>query len=227
MIFSEHKAIFFHIGKTAGFAVEQLLCPGDRDASVADLQKLFGYDRSRRIYLQHASAAVTREMAGEKIFTEYYTFTVVRNPYARLVSVYYYLIDLHRKRYGSFENYINALPQILEDKALFNGSHHIPQTCYTHINGCPVCDAIVYFEHLPESLDPIRQRLHIDAPLEKLNVIHRPQRPTKPPAEIYTPKMVETVQQVFKEEFELLGYSPNPECTEPLYEEIPPGSLRK
>ncbi|SDP75088.1 Sulfotransferase family protein [Desulforhopalus singaporensis] len=193
---------------------------------VADRTNLFGYDRTHNVYLQHASAALTRELAGKKVFRDYYTFTIVRNPFTRLVSVYYYGFERHQKQYGSFENYILALPEILQNKSLFKGSHHIPQTYYTHIEGCPACDHIAYFEDLPKSLDPVRQRLHIDAPLKKLNTVYNPLRPDKPPEKIYSQAMIDTVNHVFQDDFKLLGYSQNPKRVAPLFEYIPSSSLR-
>ncbi len=227
MIFHEHKTIFFHIGKAAGFAVEQLLRPDSRNALETDKESLFGVDRSTGVFLQHASAHTVRELVEEKVFEDYYTFTVVRNPFSRLASVYYYLYDQHQKQFGDFENYILSLPKILKQKTLYKGSHHIPQTYYTHIDGQPACDHIAYFEHLPQSMDPVTQLLGIHAPLKKMNINRNPNRPDKPVHELFTPEMVRVVRETFQKDFELLGYSPNPKQEKPLSTQMDTRNLRR
>ncbi len=227
MIFHEHKAIFFHIGKAAGFAVEQLLRPDSRNALDTDWENLFGVDRSTGVFLQHATAPMVRDLVGEKVFEDYYNFTVVRNPFSRLASVYYYLYDQHQKQFGSFENYILSLPKMLKNKSLYKGSHHIPQTFYTHINDHPVCDHIAYFEHLPQSLNPVRELLGLQASLKKLNVNRNPNRPDRPVYKLFTPEMVQVVRETFEKEFDLLGYSPDPKEMKPVSTQVDHRNLRQ
>lgn len=227
MIFHEHKTIYFHIGKAAGFAVEQLLRPDSRNVLETDRESLFGVDRSTGVFLQHASAHTVRELVGEKVFEDYYTFAVVRNPFSRLASVYYYLYDQHQKQFGDFENYILSLPKTLKNKILYKGSHHIPQTYYTHIDGQPACDHIAYFEHLPQSMDPVTQLLGIHTPLKKLNVNRNPNRPDKPVHKLFTPEMVRVVRKTFEKDFEFLGYSQDPKEMKPLSTQMDACNLRR
>lgn len=224
MIFEEHQAIHLHIGKTAGVAVEQLLRPGVRDASVADHASLFGFDHERQVYLQHANAALVRELVGSR-FETYYTFTVVRNPYARLLSAYYYLKPLHDQMFGSFEAFVMGLPGYLSVPHRHVGSHFIPQVRYTHIDGAPVCDDVVYFEHLPHSADVVRHRLGLTEPLQVHN--RGPIRSGMPVAQHYTPAMERTVREVYAADFELLGYHPEVTRPDPLFERVPAGVTRR
>lgn len=225
VIFDEHRAIHLHIGKTAGVAVEQLLRPGPRDANVADHDSLFGYDPERQIYLQHASAAVVRELVGSR-FDSFFTFAVVRNPFTRLFSAYYYLGPLHDELFGSFEDFVLGLPSYLEVGHRDQGSHFLPQVSYTHIDTQPVCDEVVYFEHLPASLDPVRNRLQITGELTVQNRIRGPHRPTNPPNEHYTAAMVNVVHEVYRRDFDLLNYDLDPANPEPVGSKIPASSIR-
>ena len=118
MIFRQHKCIFFHIGKTAGVSIEKWLDNNKHDVKVGNRNIMFDWDKDKAVYLQHASVSLTRELVDPKIFEKYYKFSIVRDPYSRAISVYYYLYDQHQKQYGSFENYIRALPQLLKSKHL-------------------------------------------------------------------------------------------------------------
>ena len=53
------------------------------------------------------------------------------------------------KQYKDFRGYIEALPSIVEEQIALKGSHHIPQTCYTHVDGEFICDYVGKFEELP------------------------------------------------------------------------------
>lgn len=48
---------------------------------------MFGYDHQEGIYLQHASAESIKRLVGDEVFSRYYKFTIVRNPYVRSISI--------------------------------------------------------------------------------------------------------------------------------------------
>ena len=210
MISHPLKAIYFHIGKAAGTSVEKLLDNKKRDHKVADYDDFYGYDRDHNIYLQHASAAFMRDNVDRNIFDNYYKFSVVRNPYERLVSVYHYLIDQHTKEFGSFEGYINTLPNLVSQSNLLKGSHHIAQSCYTHIEGQQICDYIAHFENLPNSLNPVTSKLNLKTELGKHNVGRFYNWQVKPVPSYYTKEMINIVIELFKADFESYGYSLDP-----------------
>lgn len=211
MIFHHHRAIFFHIGKTAGVSVEKWLDPSNYDARKTNRKVMFGWDKERGVYLQHASVELVKELTATEIFENYFKFSIVRNPFTRAISVYYYLYDQHQKQHGSFQNYIKSLPRLLTAKYLYLGSHHIPQVFYTHLDQHCVCDQIVKFEHLPQCLNPIKQRLGLDTDPKHHNKIIHPMRPQTHPAEIYSNEMTQIIQDVYAADFEAFNYSPSPQ----------------
>lgn len=210
MISHSHKAIYFHIGKTAGTSVEKLLDNQKRDYKVADYETFFGYDNNHHLYLQHASASFMRDNMDKDIFNNYYKFTIVRNPYERLVSVYHYLIDQHTKRFGSFENYIKKLPEMLSKPNIHKGAHHLPQSSYTHIDEQPVCDYIAHFENLPSSLDPVVSQLSLNAKLGTHNKGRFYDWNVKPVPDYFTSEMINIITDLFQMDFENFGYSLDP-----------------
>jgi Sulfotransferase family len=207
MIFHDQKAIFFHVGKAGGTAVEYMLMPNHQlDPMVANTHLLFGLDRQLGIYLQHASCKLTQEIVGADIFEEYFKFTIVRNPYTRMVSAYYYLYEFHRNRYGSFRDYILALPSQINDPVLLRGSHVISQSHYTHIDGRQSVDYIGRFEQLDLAAMEISNNLSLSAQLPRVKFPRVAQRPAGDGWELYDEDTIAVIQEVYALDFELYGY---------------------
>ncbi len=217
MIFHNLETIFLHIGKTAGVSVERMLHDEELDFRIADHDKMFGWDATEKIYLQHATAETIRRLVGDQLFYRYYKFTVVRNPFARMVSVYFYLYGYHQRQFGSFTQFIEQLPGKIQSKKVLKGSHYIPQVCYTKIDGENVCDRIAHFERLPQSLDSVRKQLKITSSLEHHNTYRHPELSDMPVVEHYTsPQSIHIIQDLFAEDFETFGYSFDVEIQKPI-----------
>jgi hypothetical protein len=210
MIFHNHRAIHFHSGKTAGTSIEEMLLPGDRDPAVADRDIMFGWDGEYRIYLQHATCKTVLEIAGEKIFDAYYKFCIVRNPYSRLQSVYYYGINQHEKEFGTFKKFILALPSRISDKVHLRGSHITPQILHTHIDGVSVCQSIGRFEELDTDLNAIKRDLKLEVTTPRLNTQRNKQFRKNAKWDHYDREMISVMQDVYGEDFETYGYDPEP-----------------
>nr|WP_321452382.1 sulfotransferase family 2 domain-containing protein [uncultured Carboxylicivirga sp.] len=73
MISHKYKCIFIHLPKTGGESITSFFDDNDRNIA------------------KHANALQIREYVGEKIWNEYFKFTIVRNPYEQAVSMYSHL----------------------------------------------------------------------------------------------------------------------------------------
>ncbi len=215
MIFRHLRTIHFHIPKTAGVSIERWLADRPRDARQGDREALFGWDADEKVYLQHATAETISRLVGEDTFFSCYRFAVVRNPFARVVSVYYYLIDQHRELYGDFAGFVRQLPALIAAPHGRKGSHHLPQVRYTRLDGRDVCDYVAYFERLPLALEPVRSHLGLVAPLPRHNVIRRPERDQLSVADHYDSDGVALVKDLYSEDFEAFGYSTDPNHLDP------------
>jgi len=120
MISHSLKCIFIHIPKTAGSSIEDVIWPGVRSESdlwmgMADMRNKYQTGA-----LQHLLARQILSEVGSKIFYSYYKFSIVRNPWDRLVSQYIWTRDTNpalRQYIGlstnsSFEEYLDLIQRV-------------------------------------------------------------------------------------------------------------------
>jgi hypothetical protein len=208
MIFREYPALFFHIPKTAGVSVE-LWLGGEYPADLLalDYERLFGWDANSGYPLQYATPDIIRDIIGAELFERCYRFTVVRNPYARAVFSYHYQYDDFAPQFGSFEQYVLRLPELIRQRPGCKNAHFHPQVRYTQLDGAPCCHDIARFEDLPDSLKPVAKRLGVSLPLPFANVYRHPSRGYRPVSSFYTPETARALAEVYAEDFEAFGYS--------------------
>jgi AAA15 family ATPase/GTPase len=210
MIFHKHQTIFFHIGKAAGSSIEHTFLPGKRNANIADYELFYGWDDKRRLYLQHATAAFMQQHIDPKVFSQYFKFTIVRNPFSRLLSAYQYNIGTLTSKYASFEDFVLKLPTTFPYSVSPKGSHFIDQVHYSHIADERVCDEILFFEKLPNAFKVIQHRTQLTKPLLRRNVnsIWHNKRLTVHSQ--YSKEMVNVVLDVYSRDFDTFTYSADP-----------------
>jgi hypothetical protein len=96
MISKKNKIIFVHVPKTGGSSIEKCLVNifdenisvnGDQTIVKGVLKKP---KKNSFNSLKHATAEELKLQYGEEIFNDYVKFSVVRNPWDRLLSLYYW-----------------------------------------------------------------------------------------------------------------------------------------
>lgn len=210
-----HKTIFIHIPKTGGTSIEAVLgMHGDRKDvgvvpypdQVADRQHFYGRQ------LQHMTATALRaELNDEAVFSSYFKFALVRNPWDRLVSTCAWagrkwargqLLDR-----GEFDAFVRKTHAAFAAAGCASHPtplhpHIIPQVAYLFDEAGQLCvDFVGRTERLERDWQVIRARLGVEADLPtRMQSVHRPYR------EYYDAATRDLVAAIYARDIEAFGY---------------------
>ena len=190
--FNNKKIIFIHIPKTAGISL---------------VKSIFG-----DVTLEgHRSVSFYKQVFGNR-YSDFFTFTIVRNPWDRLYSAYKFLekggMNIHDK--NAFETHISIYRDFedfvlngLNEKIIWEIMHLIPQHEFVcDKNGKIIVDHIGRFENLNKSIEKINDILKSDFKLE-----HHNKTDKKDYKDIYTTKMIEKVHQIYQKDIDIFEYN--------------------
>ena len=191
MISYNKKFIFIHINKTAGTAVEQSLLEygNKRVESKNDLEFELTYRQS-----QHFNYKKYKKYLGSE-YDDFFKFTVVRNPFDRVVS--YYLKNSINHHNLSFSDWVidRYKNQNFQDyKRMYSD--------YTHWINIHDTDFILKFENLPSDFNILKQKLNLNCELEYHNV-NKSRLHYK---EYYDKNTKEIITNYFKKEINTFNY---------------------
>ncbi len=185
MISHEHGFIFIHIPKTGGTSI------------------------ASRIY--HLCENVVKHQFAEDIFEErepdrdYFSFSIVRNPWDREVSRYCYQRqnrsdDLHREANRlSFRDWLRRR----QDDRFFMNFLGSPQLDWlTDSGGRPLVDFVGRFETIESDWKYIRKRLGVDGDIPRLNSSDH-----GPYAEFYCNETRAMVEAAYRKDIDFFQYS--------------------
>lgn len=166
MVSHEYKFIFIHIGRTAGCSIERTLCNNYcGNESQLTMNKWVLYTGSEEFVKKHpktqAGHWIPKEIKsffGEKIYNEYFKFTVVRNPWQRMLSQFKKTQD--KKNGMSFKGWIHK-SFVLNDR---NMDERFYKPCKWWIDGG--VDYIIKYENLDEDFSKLLDKIGIDDSLK-------------------------------------------------------------
>src|SRR5687768_4779420 len=204
MISHSHQCIFVHIPKCGGTSIENVIWPEPRNTS--DLWMGFVskfHNKYQTGGLQHLIAIQIWEEVGEAVFNSYFKFTIVRNPWDKAISQYFYMRqrpDLREyigmKEDDPFKVYLGLTRKKLhvqwEKQHKFFKDH----------NGETMVDYIGRLETMQQDTSNIFERLGI-----KSEVLHVNATRHQHYSEYYDDESMEMVGEMYKEDIEILGYS--------------------
>lgn len=151
--------------------------------------------RNRKKFNAHMAAKKIKSIVGENIWNDYYKFCFVRNPWDRVLSLYYF----HNK----------VPPRISISEYINSGAPFTPKknnALLYMIDGSIAVDKICYYENLNEELDGISVRLGFP---EKLSIPHSSNRTRSDKRhyrEILSPEDSEKISGAYFDEINLFNY---------------------
>lgn len=181
---------FVHINKTGGTSIVRAL--GMR--------------------FQHRTAAEMRAKLGDRRWERRFTFSVVRNPWDRAVSLYHFRVDTDQTGLGdgrlSFPDWAVAVyrdrdPELRDKPRMF-----APQTWWlAGADGRPDVDRVARFERLGADFDDICRRIGVRAELPHLKASRRGDY-----RRYYTPAAHDAVADAFASDIAEWGYRFDPDA---------------
>ena len=189
------KCIFIHIPKTAGTSIEQFL--KDNNKNEIDL---LGVKLGRAM---HHYRAIDLKKEIPELFKKYFKFSIVRNPYDRLLSEYYWCrIPEAGFKFGKTKTeFLNYVSKVIKNKNFYSNIYHehfMPQYMFIYDSTIQV-DNLFKYEDLDWTIDYLKKKLSIENDLKNLNK----SRFTK---EDWNENQKEIIYNLYKNDFLLFNY---------------------
>ena len=155
----KRKIIFIHVPKTGGTSIERTLnLMNGRN----------GYGVIKHAAFQHFCWNEFKELLGEDIYNKYFKFSIVRNPYQRIISEYFWcdIPGIGFKSNQSMDDFLNYAEEIVSKQNWYETIYHdhfIPQTTYLFDNNDNLMiDKLFRFEKYQEVCDFLKKKFNTD-----------------------------------------------------------------
>jgi hypothetical protein len=165
------------------------------DYGIKDILR-FLYERKKKCqFYNHISASEAKAHLGDEIWNSYFKFCFERNPWDRIISLYYYM---HNEESSlSVSDFVKSKsPQILKKSGY---------DLYT-IDGKIAVDKIYRFEKLNEELEDVCERLGLPGKLELPRAKSHYRKDKRSYQEILNEEDRYEISKIFDDEINLMGY---------------------
>ena len=197
----EKNIIFIHIPKTGGTTIEKYMTTMDNKTIYET-----GYGVFKTVVFQHLLWNDYVDFLGNKMYNNSITFSVVRHPYTRMVSEYYWNHSGNGYKVGiSFDEYLDRVEHMVFNNCYSQtiyDDHFIPQHKFIYNNNDDLMiDKLFYFEefddvfHFLENHDIYGTKYHEHMGITKDKIILNETQKKR-------------IYEVYKKDFELLNYKP-------------------
>jgi hypothetical protein len=150
--------------------------------------------RRRGRFYNHMPAVAIREQVGRAAWDEYFTFSIERHPYEKVVSHVYF----HARGRKDWD-FDTELERVLEK------GYYISYPIYSE-GETPIVDFIVNFERMQADLATLSDRLGFDVAAHYPQTKHRFRSERKPARELLSDETRDLIYENCRVEFEALGF---------------------
>ncbi len=208
LINHKHKFIFIHVYKVAGTSVVNALendsypryVPVEVRPTLTKFLRRFHLSSSFPVRV-HSKAKEIRAKLDPDVYNNYFKFAFVRNPWDWQVSLYEYARQYRshpqNKLMSSFQNFDEYIRWRVREEAT------LQKDFLTDDSGNLIIDYIGKFEQLSADFAEISQKVGLTVSLSEFNKT----RERRPYGTYYTNETKQLVQNRFKEDIEMFGYS--------------------
>lgn len=145
------KLIFVHIPRTGGTTVEYICGVHSRVQGAKNLSKMWWGGNT-----QHYKVNTMIQKLGKEKFDKYYSFSIIRNPYDRLISIYKRFNKIQGNNKWTFDYFVNRF--LGKGNGGDIGIHLTPQHKYICINDKIMVSKIFHTENFKEIYDFLKTR---------------------------------------------------------------------
>jgi hypothetical protein len=142
-----------------------------------------------------------KERLGQKKYDDYYKFTFIRNPWARLLSSYFWRQTLPKKREVlPFFEYIKLAEHTVLNKSFYEfefGDHFIPQINYIDNNV-----EVFRYENLGQGVAAVAKKLNLSIPIIGKKEI----KPHDQYWKYYNNQTQNIIKDIYREELERFNF---------------------
>jgi hypothetical protein len=150
--------------------------------------------RHKGQFYNHVPAVEVREYVGAKVWDEYFTFSMERHPYDKVVSHVYF--HARRKENWDFEK---------ELKRVLKKGYYVSYPVYSD-GETPIVDFIVNYENLQEDLAKLSDKLGFDVAEHYPQTKHTYRPDRRPGRELLSQEAKDIIYEHCKVEFDALGF---------------------
>lgn len=198
VIVSDRKEfLFFAFNKTGSSSVQRVLRPYQNPIAERWLQFRFSRGQHTAVF-KHARPFEMRSLISPSKWARYFKFCFVRNPFDRLVSVYFY----HRQ--GIPATHPLASKLTFEEWILEGGSGSALRLMSEFVcdeSGKVILDFVGRYENLESDFQTVRERLEIESQLPHVNPSRHAHYST-----YYTDRARREVERRFARDLEMFDY---------------------
>jgi hypothetical protein len=150
--------------------------------------------RHKGLFYNHVPAVEVREYVGQETWHEYFTFSMERHPYDKVVSHVYF--HARRKENWDFEK---------ELKRVLKKGYYVSYPVYSE-GETPIVDFIVNYENLQEDLAKLSDKLDFDVAEHYPQTKHTYRPDRRPGRELLSQEAKDIIYERCKVEFDALGF---------------------